>query len=136
MIHANNTHKFVNCSILVGSLRIQRSTFLGYAIMLALLLLFSNFNGKFYDAAYYFFYCCCYDDDVGLMCVFLYAQRYASAVYAIILCLSVFFRNVWLRGYSRLTYTVMKGNSTISARIRVRPSGTILTAKDPKQQKS
>jgi len=47
MIHANNTHKFVNCSIIVGSLRIQQSTFTGYVIILAALLSYSDLSLKF-----------------------------------------------------------------------------------------
>jgi len=47
MIHANNTHKFVNCSIIVGSLRIQQSTFTGYVIILAPLLSYSDLSLKF-----------------------------------------------------------------------------------------
>jgi len=47
MIHANNTYKFVNCSIIVGSLRIQQSTFTGYVIILAPLLSYSDLSLKF-----------------------------------------------------------------------------------------
>jgi len=47
LLHANNTDKLVNCSIIVGALRIQQSTFNG-CVVISMPLSYCNLNPEIF----------------------------------------------------------------------------------------